>query len=164
MPAHLVGRRFNHRLGAVVGQMRQPERRRVGSSGVGQFVHKRFDGKDVGIRPQAAEGGGAERAVGNVVGNDPLVGKIVERVGVAIAASMVAQKEGLWGAGKRPFSVPRRHQPRTIPHWPGATHVGVAPHVMVPVGDVAVVERRRQLHHHRRAIRFPTVFIVAHPF
>ena len=42
--------------------------------------------------------------------------------------------------------------------------MGVAPQFVLPVGDMAVgIQRRLDAHRHRRAIRLPGEFVIAHP-
>ena len=53
-----------------------------------QFVHERFDGKHVGMRPESAQRGHPQRLLRDEVPGDSLLRKRVKRDGVSVAAAV----------------------------------------------------------------------------
>ena len=140
--------------------MAQAEFYGVGGSGIGQFVHKGFDGEDIGEGTQSSE-----RRVGHEVLDDAAASKGVERVGVAVDAAV----EALAGAGcrwgQRVGEIAGGEQVGGTVDWPGAARMGVAPGVVIPIADLARgVEAGLGLDDHGGAISLPSVLVGTRPF
>ena len=163
LPAGLLGHGLDHRPRARVLQMCETEGDRIGARRSRQLIHEGFEREHVGIGAERAQRRDADRHVLDEMVDHPLVREIVERNGIAVAA-----------AGRLRRARRRSHLLR-LGEIPAGQHVGavgrfrprrvaVAPHLVLPVGDLAVASQRRLgAHHHGRAIRLPAELVVAHP-
>src|SRR5258705_4574466 len=89
------------------------------------------------------------------------IGKLVQRYGVAIAATGWLRNGPWHGLFERTFKIPRGHQ---IARAIGPRGMGVTPNFIVPIGDPSVgIESSAHLRHHRGTIRFPGMLLLTHP-
>ena len=163
LPAGLLGHRLDHGPRARVFQMCKAESDRIGAGRGRELIHEGFEREHVGIGAERAQRRDPDRHVLDEMMDHPLAREIVERNGVAIAA-----------AGRLRRARRRSHLLR-LGEIPGREHIGavggfrpcrmaVAPHLVLPVRDLAVASKRRLgVHHHGGTIRLPAEFVVAHP-
>ena len=141
--------------------MLQPEFDRIGAGGDRELVHETLDREHVVIGAERAQRRNPQRHRRDEVMHHLRVGKLVERDRVAVAAAF-RQRQRPWRRRRERLRHVLRRQHRSGAARPH--RMGVAPDLVIPVGDRAVgVERGLQLRHHRRAERLPGVLLLAHP-
>ena len=158
----LLGDRLDHGAGARVLHVGKAERDRIGTGRGRQLVEEGFEREHVGVGAERAQRRHPQRHVLHEVVHDPLVGEVVERDRVAVAAARRLARRG------------DRPHPLRLAQVPGGQHVGagrggrpgrvgVAPQLVVPVDDAALVERGLGAHHHGGPEGLPGELVVAHP-
>ena len=144
--------------------MRQPERDRILSGGDCELIHERLYGKDVDVCAQRAQCRDAQRHSGDQVIDHALIGKIIERHRVAVAAPRRLRNIGRRPRLARLGDVPAG-QEIVVPARCGRSGaVSIAPYLIDPVDDPAIrVERGFGAREHGRAVWLPGELVIAHP-
>jgi hypothetical protein len=161
-PAGFLRHRFNDRPRARVGEVGEPEGDRIDAGGERQFVHEGFDGEYVGIAAERAQRGHPDRHLRDEMIHDPVIGQIVARNRVAIAAARGERNVACERPLLRLREAPAREQIASI-RGAGPNAVRPAPQLVLPIENPAVSNGAPGLHHHGRAVRLPPKLVVAHP-
>ena len=75
----------DHRRGALIAEMREPERDGILPRGVRQLVHEQLYSEDIDVRTQSAQCRDAQRHPSDQVIDHALTGKLIEWHRVAVA-------------------------------------------------------------------------------
>ena len=107
-------------------------------AGGGELVHERFDGKDVRVSAERAQRRDAQGHCGNQVVDHTLVGKTIERHRVAVAAACRLRNIHRRSRLARLSDIPAGQKIVIRAGCRGAGAVGIAPHLIDPVDDLAI--------------------------
>ena len=147
-----------------IRQMPQPKVDRILAALGGQFVEKGFDRKDVALRAERPQRGGAYRHGQQAMAFDVPRRKIIQRYRVAIGAAAIGLRRiGRDHAWERIGQFGCREQGR-LSRAPRPRGVAVAPDAVAPVDDLALrIEIGLDLDRHRRAERRMGHLVFARP-
>src|SRR5262249_28874115 len=87
LPAGRLGGRLDHRARPRVLHMSEAKRDRILTGRGSQLVHERFECKHIGVRAKRAQRRYSYRHRGDEMINDALIGEVIERQRVAVAAA-----------------------------------------------------------------------------
>ncbi len=164
LPIGAPGDGADHILSPLIRQMTQPEGDRILAALGRQFVEERFNGKDVALRAQRPQRGGADRHGQQTMTLDLPRREIIERYRIAIGAAATGLRRiGRDIAWKRICKFSRREQ-RRLRRASGPRGVAVAPDAVSPADDLVLrIEIGLDLDRHRRPERRMRHLVRARP-
>ena len=164
LPACFGHHGVNHRMCAFIVEMPKAKFNRVDLCGCSQFVHERFDRKDIDIGAQGTQRGGANGHGRDGVVTHIFCREIVIRHGIALASTTHGQRHVGRGGRLEPLvKMPSRQQPRLrSTSWPG--NVSIAPNFFFPFTDETIRRNHTfEFDHHGGPQRLPSKLILSHP-
>ena len=153
---------LDHAPRTRIGKPFQPIGDRILSGSLGEFIHERFERKDVRHRAETAQSGRAPRRLRHEVMDDSFRCNVVEWFTVArgAAAGSLRDVDRRWNGRRIRQSLCSEQIGAAT--WP--TLMGAAPDFGRPIdGVTCVIHLGADLHHHRRADRFEGELLLPSP-